>query len=1001
MHNPRTLLFSAMILACCTLLPSAHSAWETIMREDFEGYFPSAGWQVFDNHSYAGDVYWDDDSHRSWNGGWSAWCASGGFDGRSPHSGYPPDMDAWMVFGPFSLADAENAFLGFHLWNSSEPGYDYLRWMVSIDGTHFHGYQTSGDSYGWQPESIDLTRVPVLGDVTGRSHVWIAFVFESDSSIQGEGAYIDEIVLRKYVPHYNTPPYVTAADIYDEPDNQTLYPTHTYSVRAIYHDADGAEDLANCWLRLRRDNSDTGSITFYWNQETGASGVWPGSDGAWWAELLSVTPIRRGDGYELRWTYRLRWQWQATNDIDFGIAAQDDAGEMVGWAWDATNAAFVNDLRVGSSATNSTTVEVGSALGVTGELLFAGTGVQPVHWAGIRAELRLGSPDGALLASATPNGSSFAIAWRPAPAHLGQRTVYITIANEGHAPPRSSDYWWDAHHVTVTPDRTPPAPPALHSLTHPSGTSWYASANPAFTWTPPADASGIAGYSYLLDQNAISLPDESSDTQTGSASWTGLTDGIWYLHVRAVDGAGNWGAAAHRAIRIDTAAPVDGNLRIAGGAAITSSLSVLLDNLGASDAHSGVARMRFSNNGTIWSPAQPLAANRAAWDLSTYGGSTQPGSRTVYARYADEAGNWSPPVTATIVYEPPPQSYTVVYSLDARGARYGEGDGPLQARGYLLLDLEHRRATSLLRWHDGTTSAIPWHDGGLWYTADLGHGDSLEALAHSSGSGDSHTFSQLYGRLHPATLHLGGRANGDVAPAFTGLRQAGDTDSFDSLSFTARIDIAVTRRLNDESRPYADVVDHFARELGIDPDVLPAEPAELRPATTGPIAVYTFQDTVLQAGEGALISQRYAGFLLLDLEAAEVRVVRAWRQHGQNLYRVETWDAALPRDHLLDIGGSTWRFIGGANVADTTLDFWSAYGREQTVALGGAHTRPVFLTLSGSRWSHNHDGIYRQSSFTARIHAATLAINDADLDLPAAVDYVLTNLLPPAFIPAP
>jgi len=48
--------------------------------------------------------------------------------------------------------------------------------------------------------------VPALGNLCGQSHVWIAFRCESDWAVSYEGAFIDDIVLRKYVGASNNPP---------------------------------------------------------------------------------------------------------------------------------------------------------------------------------------------------------------------------------------------------------------------------------------------------------------------------------------------------------------------------------------------------------------------------------------------------------------------------------------------------------------------------------------------------------------------------------------------------------------------------------------------------------------------------------------------------------------------------------------------------------------------------------------------------------------------------
>lgn len=102
----------------------------------------------------------------------------------------------------------------------------------------------------------------------------------------------------------------------------------------------------------------------------------------------------------------------------------------------------------------------------------------------------------------------------------------------------------------------------------------------------------------------------------------------------------------------DDVTPPTGTLEIEGGAASTADLVVDLD-LTALDGGSGMgpgAQMRFSNNGTTWSPPESFATARAGWSLSTYGGSAAEGSKVVYASLRDAAGNWSAPVQDSIQY---------------------------------------------------------------------------------------------------------------------------------------------------------------------------------------------------------------------------------------------------------------------------------------------------------------------------------------------------------------
>jgi hypothetical protein len=71
--------------------------------------------------------------------------------------------------------------------------------------------------------------------------------------------------------------------------------------------------------------------------------------------------------------------------------------------------------------------------------------------------------------------------------------------------------------------------------------------SPAFRWRA-TDATGILGYSYELDREPATIPDTTSEGAALSKAFGKLAKGRWYFHVRAQDGAGNWGPTSHYAI---------------------------------------------------------------------------------------------------------------------------------------------------------------------------------------------------------------------------------------------------------------------------------------------------------------------------------------------------------------------------------------------------------------------------------------------------------------------
>lgn len=133
---------------------------------------------------------------------------------------------------------------------------------------------------------------------------------------------------------------------------------------------------------------------------------------------------------------------------------------------------------------------------------------------------------------------------------------FYCIAGDNETGPNYQDSSTKIDITTLAAgDIDPPDRPVISSSTHPNENTWYSSDDPSFTWTTPFDSSGIAGYSYLLDMLPTTTPDTTIDTIGTSASGSDLANGEWYLHVSAMDNAGNWGAADHYRVRIDDIPP--------------------------------------------------------------------------------------------------------------------------------------------------------------------------------------------------------------------------------------------------------------------------------------------------------------------------------------------------------------------------------------------------------------------------------------------------------------
>lgn len=177
--------------------------WNTLLAENFEGNFP-AGWQldsiVDDNGTYynaTSYIAWAKRNCHAFSGGYGGWAVGGGSIGSNKPctAGYPDNMLTFMTYGPINLSQVKDAMLTMKFWLDSEYQYDVLGIGASLDNNMFYGDTFSGNSHGWTSETLDLKNVYNLGNLTGRSQVWIGVWFSTDSvtPLFEEGAFVDDI----------------------------------------------------------------------------------------------------------------------------------------------------------------------------------------------------------------------------------------------------------------------------------------------------------------------------------------------------------------------------------------------------------------------------------------------------------------------------------------------------------------------------------------------------------------------------------------------------------------------------------------------------------------------------------------------------------------------------------------------------------------------------------------------------------------------------------------
>jgi M6 family metalloprotease-like protein len=167
--------------------------------------------------------------------------------------------------------------------------------------------------------------------------------------------------------------------------------------------------------------------------------------------------------------------------------------------------------------------------------------------------------------------------------------------------------------------------------------SQYTNMN-SVTITPSAsDSSGVTNV--RLSNDNIGFIDFS---YSSGINWTLPTgEGKKTVYAQFKDGAGNWSDSTQASINVDTTPPV-GSVAINYGSSFTKSRDVTL-NLSGVDT-SGISLMGLSNDNLTF--IQSLFASSVPWTL-TIGD----GTKIVYARFKDGAGNWSKSYSASIALD--------------------------------------------------------------------------------------------------------------------------------------------------------------------------------------------------------------------------------------------------------------------------------------------------------------------------------------------------------------
>jgi hypothetical protein len=157
---------------------------------------------------------------------------------------------------------------------------------------------------------------------------------------------------------------------------------------------------------------------------------------------------------------------------------------------------------------------------------------------------------------------------------------------------------------------------------------------PIITFSANDSLSGIDHYEIKIDDGDYSL-------QTSPMTLPEQSDGIHSITLRAYDKAGNYQDESIE-IFVDTTPPESLSILINDGATQTNTTNVTL-TLDAIDSLSGLYQMAFSTDGSKWSNWENYSEKKL------YSLSDGDGSKTIYFKVIDLAGNEANPIYATII----------------------------------------------------------------------------------------------------------------------------------------------------------------------------------------------------------------------------------------------------------------------------------------------------------------------------------------------------------------
>lgn len=136
--------------------------------------------------------------------------------------------------------------------------------------------------------------------------------------------------------------------------------------------------------------------------------------------------------------------------------------------------------------------------------------------------------------------------------------------------------------VILSANPPKPAGPIVTSPTHSEQGRWYANGDVLLEWSIDG---GAEAYSYVLNQEPVFQPDSIAEGSHTDISYSNLSSGIHYFHIRALRD-GQWGGSTHFQIGVDIAPPAEFEVEVIPSARTSSRQPVL--KFFTTDAQSGI-----------------------------------------------------------------------------------------------------------------------------------------------------------------------------------------------------------------------------------------------------------------------------------------------------------------------------------------------------------------------------------------------------------------------------